>query len=240
VQRTLEEFVERCRVADAENIRSIILYGSAASEEFSDKHSDLNILILVERDGLRELEQLAPVARWWAKLGHPTPLVFTPEQLRDSADVFAIELLDMKARHRTLYGEHFIESVEVPMDLHRLHVERELRVNSLRLREAILTIKQNDASMLNLMLDSVSSFVALFRHAMIALGEQPPTTHAAVIERIAAIAGSGDAANAFSTILALRRKHKSAHDIDVRQTLAAYLTTVEQVASEVDRRLASR
>jgi predicted nucleotidyltransferase len=239
VQRTLEEFVERCRVAEAENIRSIILFGSAASEEFSDKHSDLNILILVERDGLRELEQLAPVARWWAKLGHPTPLVFTPEQLHDSADVFAIELLDMKARHRTLYGENFIASIEIPMDLHRLHVERELRVNSLRLREAILTIKQSDSSMLNLMLDSVSSFIALFRHALIALGEQPPTTHAAVIERIAAITGSTESANAFATILALRRSHKSAHDVDVRQTLATYLAMVEQVASEVDRRLAA-
>ncbi len=56
-------------MADAGNIRSIVLFGSAATEEFSAEHSDLNILLLVERDGVGELEELAPVARWWVNLG---------------------------------------------------------------------------------------------------------------------------------------------------------------------------
>ncbi len=172
--------------------------------------------------------------------GHPAPLVFTPKQLRDSADVFAIELLDMKARHRVLHGENFIAGIEVPMGLHRLHVERELRVNSLRLREAILTLKQGEGSMLRLMQESVSSFVALFRHALIALGEEAPAASAEVIERIAKIAGAGASAQAFGAILALRSSKKPRQEIDARQTLTAYLATIELVAEQVDRRLAGQ
>jgi len=58
--------------------------------------------------------------------------------LRHSADVFAIELLDMKQHRRMLLGEDFFDSVDVPMTLHRLQVERGLRTGVIRLRQAFL------------------------------------------------------------------------------------------------------
>ena len=80
--------------------------------------------------------------RMVGKQGNPAPLIFTQDELVRSADVFAIELLDMKRHHRMLFGADFLEDLEVPMQLHRLQVERELRTDWLRLRQAILAAPQ--------------------------------------------------------------------------------------------------
>ena len=52
--------------------------------------------------------------------------------------MFAIKLLDITRHHRLLFGTDFFADFEVPLRLHRLQVERELRVDWLRLRQAIL------------------------------------------------------------------------------------------------------
>ena len=91
-------------------------------------------------------------------------------ELQHSADIFAIELRDLKVAHRILLGEDVIASLHVPMDLHRLHVERELRNNTLRLRQHYLMHPADSRKTLELMTSSISTFAALFRHALIALG----------------------------------------------------------------------
>ena len=52
--------------------------------------------------------------------------------------MFAIELLDIQHTHRTLFGEDIVSTVEVPMNLHRVEVEHELRTTLLRLRQHLL------------------------------------------------------------------------------------------------------
>jgi hypothetical protein len=237
MKRMLDELVERLKVAAAGNLRSVTLYGSAATGEFQEKHSDLNVLVLLANAGAAEVESLAPVAQWWMRQGHPAPLVFTPGEIIASADVFAIELMDMQASHRTLHGEDFLTGLHVPATLHRFQVERELRINELRLRQAVLTGKQTDSARMQLMKDSVSSFVTLFRHALIAIGELPPADRAAIVDRIAAIAGASPVA--FHHILSMRAGHTDSHSVEPGKDLSGYMHLVESVAAEIDRRLAT-
>ena len=127
MESKLAELVERLKSAAHDNLRAVVLYGSAVTGEFLAEHSDLNILCVVERAGSADLENLHAVAEWWIRQKNAAPLIFTFEELRRSADVFAIELLDMKSHHRMLVGEDFLANFEVPLQLHRLQVERELR-----------------------------------------------------------------------------------------------------------------
>ena len=105
----------------------MVLYGSAVTGEFVAEHSDLNIVCIVEQAGAREIEQLHPAAQWWVRAGNSAPIIFTLEELRNSADVFAIELLDMKQRHRMLLGQDFLGSFEVSPQLHRLQMSSSLQ-----------------------------------------------------------------------------------------------------------------
>lgn len=117
MEAKLTELIERLKASSAANLQSVVLYGSAVTGEFLAEHSDLNILCIVERAGARELEQLHSTAEWWTRQGNPAPLVFTLDELRESADVFAIELLDMKEKHRMLFGPDFLPDFDVYFEL---------------------------------------------------------------------------------------------------------------------------
>jgi hypothetical protein len=235
MEAKLSELVGRLKSAAADNLKAVVLYGSAVTGEFVEKHSDLNILCVVERAGSADLERLHPAAQWWMEQGNPAPLIFTMQELVRSADVFAIEMFDIKSHHRILLGSDFLEQLEVPLHLHRLQVERELRTNWLRLRRAILVAPQKKKVHLGLMLDSVASFCALFRHALIALGQPESHSKREAVDAIAALTGANP--SGFQNILELREGKRKESDIDIEAGLQTYLEFVEVVTDEVDRRL---
>lgn len=236
MEKELSELVEKLKQAAGANLRSVVLYGSAASGEFQPQHSDLNVLCLLGRLDAAELAKLNSATSWWARKGHPAPLVFTLEELRRSADVFAIELLDIKTSHRMLHGEDVFSGLEVPMNLHTHQVERELHTNLIRLRQAFLAAPGDTKALGRLMNESVSTFVALFRHALIALGERPPQGKRAAVDALAMLLGFD--AGGFHAVLDTREGKRGSQD--VREVFASYLAAVMRVAEEVDRRLAAQ
>ncbi len=235
-EKDLTDLVTKLKDAAGSNLLSVMLYGSAATEEFHEGHSDVNILCIMQSLDRDHLSKLHPATAWWAKKGHPAPLFFTLQELQQSADVFAIEWLDIKAAHRVLHGEEVMASLHIPMDLHRLHVERELRNNTLRLRQHYLMHPADSRKTLELMTSSISSFAALFRHALIALGEEPPSSKRATMDRLGSVLGFDPAP--FHTIFEIREGHKRGRDVDVQATFDAYLDRVSKVTEEMDRRLA--
>jgi hypothetical protein len=235
MQDVLKKLVDELKGAAGANLKSVVLYGSKVSGEFHARHSDVNILCVIESGGATALAELRPAVAWWMRQGHSAPLVFTEEELHRAADIFAIELLDIKTHHGVLFGEDLFAHLDVPMTLHRAQVERELRTNALRLRQVILTTS-NGEDHLRLMTSSISSFAALFRHALLALGEKPPGDKRAVIQRMAALIGAD--AKPFETVLDVREGKLRESQVDVPATLRGYLALVERVTEEVDRRLA--
>jgi hypothetical protein len=239
-QKDLTELSRRLQESGGANIAAIVLYGSAAGGEFSQGHSDLNVLCLLNQIDSYQLAKLRPVSRWWWRKGHPAPMVFTLEELRDMAGVFPIELLDIKERHRMLLGQDFLSQLEISMELHGLQVKRELRTNVLRLRQAFLRSRGRSSELFDLMMDSVSSFAALFRHSLLALGEAPPDHRQAAADRLAALLGLDLAP--FGAVLALRegKQPPLGPQQDHEHIFAAYLEAVTQVAQEMDKRLAAK
>ena len=236
MEKDLIELAERLKGVAGANLKSVVLYGSGATGEFQPRHSDLNVLCVVERLGAGELEKYNSTARWWAAKGHPAPLLMTLEELRRSADVFAIELLDIRSSRRILFGEDLFAGFEVPLMLHRQQVERELRTRLIRLRQEYLAAPRKTSVLRELLTASVSTFVVLFRHALIVFGEESPKGKRAVVERLAAVVGF-DAA-AFHAVLDVRERKCGENDWDPAVTFVGYLDAVTRVVDEVDRRLA--
>jgi len=82
--------------------------------------------------------------KWWCvEQKEPAPLFFTKDELRDAANVFAIEILDMKHGRRILYGADVVADIEVPMNLHRVQIEHDLRTILLKLRQRYLRAPGN-------------------------------------------------------------------------------------------------
>ncbi len=239
MEKELNQLVDKIKTLAGDSLKSVVLYGSAASGEFHQKHSDLNVLCVLSSLDVRALERLNPAAAWWTRRGHPAPLVFSLEELRRSADVFAIEFLDIKMHHRVLTGEDIFAELEVPMSLHRVQVERELRTNLVKLRQHYLAASRDNKAVLGLMTASVSSFASLFRHALIALGdsmpELTPRRKREIIDRLAGLLGFD--AGGFHAVLDVREGKLRPGSVDVPSTFSRYLQAIENVTTVIDERL---
>jgi len=230
----LTDLVSRMKEFAGENLESMILYGSAARGDFKEGHSDLNVLCVLRSVAARELTRVTPVVRWWSKdHNEPAPLFFTAEELRQSADVFSIELLDMQESRRVLYGADVVAGVPVPMNLHRVQVEHDLRTLLLKLRQHFLLTGQKESELRTAEAKSSSSVLALLRHALIAFDEEPPATAQEVFARIAALTGAD--AEAFIAAFKLRDRH--AHVDDIVRTYGQYLNALTVVISALDKRV---
>ena len=232
-EKILAELVEKLKRAAGANLQSVVLYGSAAGGEFHPAHSDLNALCLLRSTDATELGKLHDVARWWAKKGHPAPLVFTLAELQSAVDVYTIELLEIKNHRRILYGEDPFEPFQPPTIEHRCQVERELRHNLVRLRQNYILAAGNRKAVLAVMTGSVSAFGMLFRHALIALGEQPPDSNQEAAERLGALLNFSP--TPFQELFKVRSGTRKGASLDL-SLFKDYLEAIERAVSEIDRR----
>jgi predicted nucleotidyltransferase len=235
VHEALKNLVERLHEAARDNLESILLYGSAARGDFHEAHSDLNVLCILRSMRAPELARVSGVVKWWTSVQHqPAPLFFTSEELRRSADVFAIELLDMQQSHRVLYGSDTVAGITVPMNLHRVQVEHELRTLLLKLRQHFLREAGNPQELGTVLAKSISSTLTLLRHTLIAFQEKPPTAVGDVFVRIAALTTAN--ASAFEGVWRLREAKTLDKEV-VLPMYDAYLAALEKVIAALDHHL---
>jgi len=232
LEQQIEQFVTRLRQAAGENLDSVILYGSAANQDFVPEFSDINLLCLLKDASFVHLAALHRPIEWWAKQKHVAPLVMTRDELGRSADVFAIEFTDIKRTHRVLFGNDPFPELIIPMHLHRAQLEYELREKTILLRQKLLIAGDNKRHLWELLLDSVSAFGTLFRHALIALGENTPASKREAVERLSQKFGIDP--SALLEVLDVRHHQLDRGKLDVQDICRRYLAAVEHVTNRVD------
>jgi hypothetical protein len=131
-----------------------------------------------------------------------------------------------------LFGDDPLKDLQIPMDLHRVQVEYELREKLILLRQHLLLVANNESRLWELVLRSAPSFSTLFRHALITLGDSKSSTRreavAALAQRVGFDAGS------ILQVLDVREGKADRKKIDVVDLAARYVTSVEKVSATVD------
>ena len=232
-EQLLSEFVEKMRTAAGGNLVSVILYGSAAEGEFHPEYSDLNLLSIVQDSSFVSLSKIAGVVEWWRKKKHHPPLVLTPQELKDTADVFSIEFTDMKQRHRVLHGEDALGNLDIPMHRHRSQLEYELREKLFLLRQHILVAGVGEKDLWEVMLNSLTSFTTLFRHVLIELGEQGRKHSRDAVQELASRLNFDS--SAFVQLMDVRAKKADRKQFRAAEVAGRYLSAIETVTTAVDR-----
>src|SRR5919199_1215043 len=136
-QEAFNHLIGDLRATHGDNLASVVLYGSAASGDFVQLESDYNLLIALERITPEDLRLAQAPMREWQRLGHPLPVYFTSEELRDAADVFPIEFHQMRRARVVLYGRDPFEGLMISDENLRHQTEYELRSKLLQLRHAV-------------------------------------------------------------------------------------------------------
>ena len=231
-QKHLTEFVEKLKPSAGNNLVCVAVYGSAVSEEFHSEFSDVNLLCVVRDISAAHLQALAPAIQWWAASRFAAPLVFSRSEIERAADVFPIEMLDIKQQHHMLHGEDIFQNLNVPLERHRFQLEHELRTKLLFLRQHYLLSSSDDQKVRLLMLDSVSNFATLFRHTLLTRGEKPPRTKREVIEQLAL--GIQFDPSPFLELLQVREGKSQAANLDAQAVFARYLQGIGRVIEALD------
>jgi predicted nucleotidyltransferase len=229
----MAEFVQRMRGAGAENLLSVVLFGSAAQGEFDPEYSDVNLLCVVRDGSFSSLRSISPVIAWWRKKRHRLPLVVSLEEMKSSAAEFSIEFIDMKQRYRVLYGEDVLRVLEVPMHLHRFQVEYELREKLFLLRQQLLLANNNETELWDVMLHSLSSFTTLFRHVLVELGEQERKHSRDAVVELSKRLHFDD--RAFLELMDIRAKKVDRKQLRATDFAERYTGAIERVTLAVDR-----
>lgn len=234
MKQHFEDFIEDLKRTHGENLRSVILYGSAATGEFIPFESDYNLLVALERITPEDLRNAHSAVREWVRLGHPVPTYFTVAELIDSGDVFPIELHFMERARKVLYGEDVLAHVEISDENLRHQLEYELRSNLLRLRKRYIEVSTDGERLAGLMGASVSSFAADFRAMLLLKGSEPPVSKRAILKETSKTVGiDGDS---FEKVLAIRENEaKEKMDaIAANKLFAEYLGDIESVIAAVN------
>jgi predicted nucleotidyltransferase len=177
LEKNLNEFVLTVRNLLGEDLKSIILYGSAARGEFDTKRSDLNLLVVFDQVEFRHLATLAPLTKKWNRQRIATPLVVSPQYIASALDVYPLEFLDMQSARRVLFGDDVLADINPPVQAIRRQCEQEARGKLLHLREIVMETALKPKHLQQAMILSVPSFIRIGRHVLRLL-EQPPKMHA--------------------------------------------------------------
>ena len=233
MERVLNQLVERLTKTYQDRLVSVMLYGSGAVGDHHGRYSDLNVLCVLREVTPLELGDSAPIFRWWRKLGNPSPLLLSREEVRTSTDCFPIEFHDIKERHRLLAGEDVAQNLEVDDSFYRAQVEHELRAKLLRLRQKAAGVLSSGDLLLELMADSLSTFCVLFRHALLLHGVDAPSEKSSIIDQAAEKFGIGP--SPFRSLLDLREQKIKARQIQPGPLFESYLKEIHVVIDAVDR-----
>lgn len=228
-----EQFTETLKTVCGDNLQAVILYGSAAAGDYAAKGSDYNLLIVLKdlhAEALRGLS--APVAAW-ERAGNSAPLFFTRQRLAEAADVFPVELLDLRDARRVLFGDDVIAAILPDTANLRLQVERELRSATIQLCRSYLTSCTRPRRLAALLTGSLSGVLTLFRAALRLYEHPVPPGKFQALEKLGGYIPLD--LECFRQIQALKTGDLTVKKVDADRLFEGYLKSIESVIDAVDR-----
>jgi hypothetical protein len=197
IMQKVGEFAKPLERGLGDNLVSLLLYGPAVRREGT---SEITTLMIVRDASPRALRPVESHIASWSKKGNPPPLIFSELEWRSSADVFPIEIEDMKDAHILVSGEDPLAGMETTLEDLRRELEREIRGKLLRLRTEFAASAADGKVLGALLIDSSRTFFVLFRAVLKLVGRAPANDTEGLVHALADVTGL-DAAS-FEWVLA--------------------------------------
>jgi predicted nucleotidyltransferase len=182
LKKSIVCFADNLKNLYAEELVSVILYGSAASEEFVDKHSNLNFLIVLKNTDLPVLKKAADLTR---KFPLFEPLFLTESYINSSTDIFPIEFLDMLENYNLIYGRDVLKDIRVDTKNLRFQCEHELKVKLIGLRQLFLKFNKNSRILERALFKSFNSTLHISRNILRLTGKTAPYKKSEIVNGLA-------------------------------------------------------
>jgi len=213
-------------------IHSIHITGSALTVDFDPKTSDVNSIVVIHKMDLKFLEVMAPLGKKYGKKRIAAPLIMTPNYIKNSLDVFAIEFLNIKLLHHTLMGEDVFQEIEIKHSDLRHQCERELKVKLIGLRQGYISSAGDRKIITAGFADSFSGYIPLFRGIIVLLGKKAPIASREVLSVLEEVTGVDT--EAFQTVLNLKKEKSKPSIAQLNSLFEAYYAAIEKLGEITD------
>jgi len=230
LRNILQEFILGLKDIYQEELVSIILYGSAVSGEFIEKHSNLNLLVVLENTNLENLKR---AARFINKFRIISPLFLTEDYIKRSTDVFPIEFLDIQENYSVLYGKDILKDAYIDIRNLRFQCEQELKAKLITLRQLYLKMNRDKPALKDLLLRSITSILHISRNVLRLKGRKPPYKKEEILKELAAEFQID--MGMWEEILAAKNKQIKLRNKDIENLFVNFISELEKIVDTVDR-----
>jgi predicted nucleotidyltransferase len=182
---------------------SAVEYGSAVRGDFLPGRSDCNLLVVAPGLELDHLRRLGPALGAFERERVSPPLLFTRAEWSRAADVFPIEITDMRAAYRVLRAPDPLEGLMVHAADLRRALEAELRGKLLRLRADYALYHDREDLLAAVVAASAGSLRVLLRGVLALAAHPPAADDAGLVRAVGAICECP--AESLATVFAHRR-----------------------------------
>jgi predicted nucleotidyltransferase len=215
-----------------ENVKSVVVFGSAIGKDFIPKKSNINLLVVCERVNLVDLKKSLKLVSEGRKRGIVAPLFLTKTHMETSSDVFPIEFLEMKDFHTVIYGEETFDSLDIGTENLRLECEEQLKGKLIRLRQAYLEIGTNARQMGSVLTESLTSLIPVFRGILRLREKEISLDKEKVIQAVGEEFGVEK--GVFLQALAIKAGKKKVSREEIEDLFGRFLAELEGLAIGVD------
>jgi len=211
-------------------IHSLHLTGSALTEDFDKKTSDINSVVVLKSMELGFLETLAPKGKKYRKSGVASPLIMTPEYVLNSLDVFPIEFLNIRLCHQTVFGGDIFRDMVIKREDLRHQCEREIKVKLIGLRQGYLSSMGDARTLADNFSSSITGHIPLFRGVIELKGGTPPLPAHKVIDTLSQ--STGVDCSAFREVLSAKKDGYKKGSLD--NLFERYYEATERIKKAID------
>jgi len=232
LKRILGDFTQRLKDIYQENLVSLILYGSAASGEFIDNHSNLNLLVVLKDIAPEELKKASCLINKY-RFKTISPLFLTEKYIQSSLDIFPIEFLDMQENYLVVQGLDVLKGINVDTRNLRFQCEQELKSKLINLRQLYIRINKDKLALRNLLFKSVTSVLHILRNVLRLKGKKPAYNKEDIVKELAAEFSID--ASVWAKILSAKNKRIKIGNRDTEDLFVAFVKDLEKIVEIVNK-----
>ena len=233
IRESVTDVANRLLTALGDNLQSITVVGSSLTEDFRPGQSDINTVVVLDRQTLVSLNAVALMAKPMSRKKISPPLLMTQSYIERSRDVFGVEFLDFQLAHETVMGGDPFAALEFDKKDVRLQCERELKAMLIRLRQGYIAAAANKKLVRDILISTARGMAPLLR-AMLWLKDVDRTARAEVTFVKAASEFSVDT-NPLTSAIKWRHKKIRLSETEMEDAFESVYSVIEQLADIVDK-----
>jgi hypothetical protein len=233
IRDKVKDFAERLLAALSDNLQSITVVGSSLTEDFRPGTSDINTVLVLDRQNTDSLNAVSSLAKPMSRKKFSPPLLMAKSYIERSQDVFGVEFLDFQLAHKTIMGDDPFASLSFDKKDVRLQCEREFKAMLIRLRQGYIAAAANKKLVRDILI-STAKGMAPFLRAMLWLKDIERSARAEPTFNKAAAEFSIDT-NSLTSATKWRFEKTRLSDIEMESAFESAYSAVDQLADIVDK-----